>query len=102
MLNLQIGDVWNSETTDPEKNAEAVRKQVEGYGLQVSALAAGNDFVLLEEDAIRAQIERMERIAGLAKLLGTSVLRTEGGCRERRCPRKSMGRSDGWLSNTMP
>ena len=48
-VELQIGDVWNSETADPEKNAEAVRAQVEGYGLQVSALAAGNDFVLLEE-----------------------------------------------------
>ena len=78
-VELQIGDVWNSETANPEQNAEAVRKQVEGYGLQVSALAAGNDFVLLEEEAIRSQVDRMERIAGLAKLLGTSVLRTEGG-----------------------
>ena len=78
-VELQISDVWNSETADPEKNAESVRAQVEGYGLQVSALAAGNDFVLLEEEAIRSQIARMERISGLAKLLGSSVLRTEGG-----------------------
>ena len=67
-VELQIGDVWNSETANPERNAEAVRAQVEGYGLQVSALAAGNDFVLLEEDAIRAQVDRMERVARLAKL----------------------------------
>ena len=63
----------------PEQNAEAVRKQVESYGLQVSAFAAGNDFVVLDEAAIRAQVERMRRIAGLAKLLGASVIRTEGG-----------------------
>ena len=78
-VELQINDVWNLETAAPEKNAEAVRKQVESYGLQVSALAAGNDFVVLEEEAVRSQVARMERIAGLATLIGTSVLRTEGG-----------------------
>ncbi len=78
-VELQIGDVWSLETDNPEKNAETVRKQVESYGLQVSALAAGNDFVVLEEKAIQAQVARMERIAGIAKRLGTSVLRTEGG-----------------------
>ena len=78
-VELQIGDVWNSDVANPEQNAEAVRAQIEGYGLQVSALAAGNDFVVLEEETIQAQVARMERIAGLAKLLGTSVLRTEGG-----------------------
>ena len=78
-VELQIGDVWNSDVANPEQNAEAVRAQVEGYGLQVSALAAGNDFVVLEEEAIQSQIDRMEHIAGLAKRLGTSVLRTEGG-----------------------
>ncbi len=78
-VELQIGDIWHTETTTPEQNAENVRKQVEHYGLQVSALAAGNDFVLLEEQAIRAQVQRMEHIAKLAKLLGTSTLRTEGG-----------------------
>ncbi len=78
-VELAIGTVWNADTSEPEANAEAVRKQVESYGLQVSALGAGNDFVVLEEDTIRAQVERMERIAKIAKILGTSVLRTEGG-----------------------
>ena len=49
-VELQIGDVWNSDVANPEHNAEVVRAQVEGYGLQVSALAAGNDFVVLEEE----------------------------------------------------
>jgi sugar phosphate isomerase/epimerase len=78
-VELQVGDVWGQGVDHPEQNAEAVRKQVESYGLQVSAFAAGNDFVVLDEAAIRAQVERMRRIAGLAKLLGTSVIRTEGG-----------------------
>lgn len=78
-VELSVGDVWKSDTADPEKSAEAVREQVESYGLQVSALGAGNDFVVLDEETVQAQVERMERIAGLAKLVGTSVLRTEGG-----------------------
>ena len=85
-VELQISDVWHAETADAEKNAELVRQQVESYGLQVSALAAGNDFVVLEEATIRAQVERMERIAGIAKRLGTSVLRTEGGAPKEAVP----------------
>ena len=90
-VELQISDVWHAETADAEKNAELVRQQVAAYGLQVSALAAGNDFVVLEEAAIRAQVKRMERIAGLAKRLGTSILRTEGGAPKETVPEKSMG-----------
>lgn len=86
-VELQISDVWHAETADAEKNAELVRQQVAAYGLQVSALAAGNDFVMLEEAAIRAQVERMERIAGLAKRLGTSILRTEGGAPKETVPK---------------
>lgn len=78
-VELQIGDVWDGETADPERRAEEVRKKVESYGLKVSALAAGNDFVLLDEDAIKFQIERMNRICALANILGTNVIRTEGG-----------------------
>ncbi len=78
-VELQIGAVWTSDDADLEKNADALRAQVEGYGLQISALAAGNDFVVLDPDTIDAQVARMERIAQIAKRLGTSVLRTEGG-----------------------
>jgi sugar phosphate isomerase/epimerase len=78
-IELQVGDVWRQGTDNPEKNAEAVRKQVESYGLQVSAFAAGNDFVVLDSAVVQAQVDRMRRIAGLAKSLGCSVIRTEGG-----------------------
>lgn len=78
-VEIAVGTVWNADTDDPEKNAENVRELVESYGLEVSALGAGNDFVVLEEEAIQQQVDRMERIAGLAKRVGTSILRTEGG-----------------------
>jgi sugar phosphate isomerase/epimerase len=78
-VELSTGDVWGREVDSPESKAEAVRKEVESFGLRVSALSAGNDFIVLEEESIRAQVERMGRICGLAKILGTSVIRTEGG-----------------------
>ncbi len=90
-VELQIGDIWGPEIANPERNAEVVRKQVESYGLKVSALAAGNDFVVLEENAIQAQVTRMRRIANLAKRLGTSILRTEGGSPKDAVPENRWG-----------
>ena len=78
-VELQIRDVWGEEDDDPESKAEAVRGQVEAHGLTVSALAASNDFVLLEESAVEVQVQRMKRICGLVKRLGGNVIRTEGG-----------------------
>jgi sugar phosphate isomerase/epimerase len=78
---LALGDVWDEKdpAARPEKRAEAVRRQMDKLGLKVSALSAGNDFLVAGEEAMAAQARRMERVAKLAKALGTSVLRTEGG-----------------------
>jgi len=78
-VELQLPDVWGNDVSDPEQNAERVRAQVESHGLKVSALAAHNDFVQLDEAAIQPQIERMKRVCQLARVLGTNVIRTEGG-----------------------
>jgi sugar phosphate isomerase/epimerase len=78
-VELQISDVWNNDISNPEAKAEEVRKEVESYGLKVSALAAGNDFIVLDPDIVKAQVERMNRICGLTRILGASVIRTEGG-----------------------
>jgi len=79
-LELQIADVWDKDGDNPERNTERVRKQLESYGLKASALAASNDFIQLEEEAIRFQVERMKRVAGLARILGEdTVIRSEGG-----------------------
>lgn len=78
-VELSIADVWNAETANPEAQAEVVRKQVEARGLKVSALAAGNDFIVLDDAEVTAQVERMKRCVGLAQILGAGVIRTEGG-----------------------
>jgi sugar phosphate isomerase/epimerase len=79
-VELQLPDVWGEGVSNPEQNAEKVRKEVESHGLKVSALAAHNDFVQLDEEAIAYQVDRMKRICGLAKILNEeAVIRTEGG-----------------------
>ena len=78
-VELMPGDVWAEGDDNPEAKAEAVRKAAEAAGVQVCALGAGNDFVLLDDAEVEGQVLRMERICGLAKILGASVIRTEGG-----------------------
>jgi len=78
-VELAVADVWTDEIQEPEKRAEAVRKEVNACGLKVSALSAANDFIQLDEEAIRFQVDRMERVCALARILGTDVIRTEGG-----------------------
>ncbi len=77
---ISCRDVWPDENTgDPEAAAEALRKEMDAVGISCSALSLQNDFVLLDDDAIAAQVKRAERVCGLARILGTNVLRTEGG-----------------------
>ena len=71
---------------DPLKEAETVRKKVEERGLVVCALGAGNDFVLLDEDQIKIQVERMEQVCKVAQALGTNIIRTEGGRQKEEVP----------------
>lgn len=77
-VELQIGDVWRRDT-DPEAEARRIKALADQIGIKISALSAGNDFVVLDEDAVKAQVERMRRVCQLAKILGTNVVRTEGG-----------------------
>ncbi|MDH7570358.1 MAG: sugar phosphate isomerase/epimerase family protein [Armatimonadota bacterium] len=76
---LLTRDVWGPGEENPERAAEAVRKLADRYGIAVSAFAAGNDFVVLDPDAVKAQVARMERCANIAEILGTKVIRSEGG-----------------------
>jgi len=78
-VELQIRDIWTEDIRDPEHEADRVAEEVRRRGLQVSALAAGNDFVLLDGEKIHRQVERMRRVCQLARRLGTQILRTEGG-----------------------
>jgi len=76
---MAITDMWPEGEQNPEKRAEEVRKKLDAAGITASAINAMNDFIVFDEDEIAFQVERMRRIAGIAKILGTDTIRTEGG-----------------------
>ena len=78
-VELRYDGLSIEESEPPEAQAELVRELLGKFGLGVSALSAGNDFVVLEEDAVQAQVERMKDVCETAKIIGTDVIRTEGG-----------------------
>lgn len=78
-VELQIPDLWPDETQDPVPSTEEVKGLLGKYNLVCSAVASGNDFVVLEEAVIDTQVERMKRICELAQMLDCNVIRTEGG-----------------------
>ena len=85
-VELAAADVWPKDESDPEQRAERVQRGLEKRVLRASALAVGNDFAVLEDDAVHAQVARMKRFCGLALLVGTNVLRTEGGAPKESVP----------------
>ncbi len=87
-VELQSRDVWTPDTPDPEEEAKKVRKMCDDAGIKVSALAAQNDFVVLDEAQIKFQVERMKRVCGLALILGTNVIRSEGGAQKEAVPKE--------------
>lgn len=80
-VELQIRDIWDEANPDddPESTARRVRKLVVDRGLFVGALSAGNDFLNADPKVVTAQAHRLDRVAGIARLLGCRVLRCDGG-----------------------
>ena len=76
---LQIGDVWDDESTDGRKSAERTRQLLDKHGLKVSAVAAGNDFLQADPDALAAQIDRYKTVCSFVPILGTDIVRSDGG-----------------------
>ena len=78
-VELFLSDYWPEGEESPETVAENVRKKLDAAGLKACAVTAANDFVYLDEDNINREVQRMARVCKAAQILGTNVLRTEGG-----------------------
>jgi len=76
---LQIGDVWDGESENGEQTAEETRGLLEKYGMQASAVAAGNDFLQADPKELDAQIERYRYVCQIVPHAGTDIVRTDGG-----------------------
>ena len=78
-VEVMISDVWASGAEFATEKAHEARAILDRHGITASALTAANDFVQLGAKAIAEQVDRMQQVAQLAGIVGTSVLRTEGG-----------------------
>lgn len=88
-VELSITDIWDETVEHPlaeadiarqSRRTEAVREQLEKLGLQVSSVAARNDFLQPTAEDLDFQVARMRGIASQVRLLGPdTVLRADGG-----------------------
>ena len=78
-VEVMIYDVWPRDTEFTEDLAHEAKAILDTHGIFASALTAANDFVQLEAAAIAEQVDRMQKVAQLARILQTDILRTEGG-----------------------
>lgn len=76
---LQIGDIWDGESDRGEESAERTRRLLEKYGMQASAVAAGNDFLQADPKDWEAQIERYRYVCKIIPHVGTDIVRSDGG-----------------------
>lgn len=82
---IEIGarDVWNDRENvsidDGKRRAEQVKARLDAVGMKISALAAGNDFLVRSQDEMQQQIDRMRDVVALAQILDTDLLRADGG-----------------------
>lgn len=76
---LQIDDIWDGQSKNGEASAEKTRRLLEKYGMQASAVAAGNDFLQADPTALEAQIERYRYVCKIIPHVGTDIVRSDGG-----------------------
>ena len=76
---IQIRDIWDGKSRNGAKAAEEARTLLGKYGMQASAVAAGNDFIQPTKEELDAQIERYRYICTIVPHAGTRLLRSDGG-----------------------
>ncbi len=78
-VELRHTDLEPEDCEDAVANTRQLKALLDELGLVCSAVSLGNDFVLLDDDAIAAEVERARRIAELTLMMDCNVFRTEGG-----------------------
>ncbi len=78
-VELRKLDLWPEDCDNPHVEAEKVMAMMQERGVKASAVSASNDFVVLDPDEVADQMEQVRMVCELAQIVGTNVLRTEGG-----------------------
>lgn len=80
-MEILASDVWakGMDYDEATRHTRQVKAMLDARDLKVSALAAQNDFLVTSSEAMDYQVERLKKVSRLAKILGTRILRVDGG-----------------------
>ena len=78
-LNLDEGETHHLSPSDSEDDLQLAARQAADVGVQIVALAGGNDFTVSDAAARRQQIDSVKRQIDVCAILGAEVLRIFAG-----------------------
>ncbi len=80
-VELQATDIWAKGAAYEEavNQARSVKLMLDEREMTASAVAAQNDFLVPTEQEMSYQVQRLEQVGNLAKIVGTNILRVDGG-----------------------
>lgn len=82
-IEIGVRDVWNDRASvsldEGKRRAEQVRAKLDSVGMKVSAVAPGNDFLVKSAEEMEQQIQRLRNVIEICEILGSNVLRADGG-----------------------
>lgn len=76
---IRAGDIWLDDAVDGEHRAEEVRALLDRYGIAISAVEIGNDFLQANPADLQQQIDRYRQRCSVIPLTGTDIVRSDGG-----------------------
>lgn len=76
---VRADDIWLDDAIDGEERAEEVRELLGRYGIKISAVEIGNDFLQADPSDLDAQVERYRQRCRVIPLTGTDIVRSDGG-----------------------
>ena len=80
-VELVAKDLWEKGQSYEQAldTAKQVRAMLDERGLKASALSGQNDFLVTGKEAMDFQVERLKQVCRLAEIIGTRILRVDGG-----------------------
>mgnify|MGYP001082863507 FL=1 len=80
-MEIMAQDLWPKDMgfDEAKQHSHGIKVDMDKLGLKVSALAAQNDFLVADSKEMALQVERLQQVGELAKIVDTNILRVDGG-----------------------
>lgn len=82
-IEIAARDVWKDNEgqslDEGKRRAEEVKAKLDAAGMRLSALSAGNDFLVRSGDEMERQIARLRQVLEIAKIFECDMLWADGG-----------------------